>query len=82
MDLATYLIHHDGKLDREGVECARLAKAAETTPYYLCMLARGFKKASPELAIRIAHASIGGAVLKHELRNDIWDTPKPAKRAA
>jgi hypothetical protein len=23
-----------------------------------------------------------GAVLKHELRNDIWDTPKPAKRAA
>ena len=58
------------KLSRE--ERAAFAEAAETSPKYLSLIARGWSKPSPRLAKRIHRAS-GGEVAKRSLRPDIWE---------
>lgn len=59
MELHAYLKSIDGKVDRLGSECRKLAKRAGTTPYYLYMLALGHKLPSLQLAQRIASATKG-----------------------
>jgi hypothetical protein len=59
MELNAYLKSRDGKVDRFGAECRRLAKRSRTTPYYLYMLALGHKSPSMGLAQRIAAATKG-----------------------
>lgn len=57
MDLKSYLIKRDGKLHREGKELRRVAEVCEVSPYYLFMVASGYKVPGAELAANIEYAT-------------------------
>lgn len=59
MELSAYLTKKDGRVARDGAECIRIARTADTSPYYLYMLARGHKSPSLPLAQRISGATKG-----------------------
>lgn len=62
MDINAYLTAHDGKPAPYGDECIRLARAAGCSPVTLYMIALGHRRASPDMAVRLAEASIGAAL--------------------
>jgi hypothetical protein len=76
MDLHAYLTARDGKVDRLGGECARIAKKAATTPYYIYMLALGHKSPSLQLAQRIAVATKGSVPVSD------WPIAKAQRKVA
>jgi DNA-binding transcriptional regulator YdaS (Cro superfamily) len=75
MQAEQYFSSKDTKLSREGAELRRVAAICDVSPYYLFMVARGHKTASPELAANIEYAT-GGAVNRREtLPTFPWDEP-------
>jgi DNA-binding transcriptional regulator YdaS (Cro superfamily) len=75
MQAELYFSNKDTKLSREGAELRRVAAACGVSPYYLFMVARGHKTASPELAAHIEYAT-GGAVNRRETLPEFpWDAP-------
>ena len=77
MKLRDHLTSLDGKPDKTGKECRRIAKAIRSTPYYVYMLALEHKSAGHALAIAIENAT-SFAVTRSDLRPDIWAPDKEA----
>lgn len=71
MKLRDHLIAVDGKADKNGKECRRIAKAIRSTPYYVYMIALEHKSAGHVLALGIEKAT-NGVVTRFDLRPDIW----------
>lgn len=70
-----YFTSKDSKLSREGAELCRVAKFCRVSPYYLFMVARGHKTASPALAANIEYATRGAVNRRETLPEFPWDAP-------
>lgn len=68
-------------LDMPPDERNAFAAAVERSPGYLQLVAGGFRRASPALAIVIDDRT-AGRVTRHELRPDIFGPPPPGQGRA
>lgn len=74
MDLTTYAINMGGTAKRGCPALAFIAGKSDCSPETLYMIASGHKTPGPKLAGRISDAT-GNAVLRHDLRPDIFGPP-------
>lgn len=72
-------MHIDSLLQLKG-DFQRIADEAMTKPVWLYHIAKGYRRASPEMALRIERAT-SGAVTRADLRPDLFE-PEQAKAAA
>ena len=82
MDMKTYFVAHDGRLVREGKRLVSIANKCDVSPYYLFMVASGYKVPSAELAANIEYATGGVVDRRVTLPLFPWDAPAKKDKAA